>query len=130
MDLIEVVLSGVLAFGQPMSNAPQQTVKHAGLQVLHDDGAASLRLMEASRETVAADGATDTVVRYRDEAYPFEVPRHVRRWGDCGIVETWDEIRLSELPSGKRLVFSVTPRNCFGRTGQPIRTKPILVCTL
>ena len=96
MDLVEVVLSGVLAFGQPMSNAPQQTVKYAGLQVLHDDGAVSLRLKEVSRETSAAEGATDTVVRYRDEAYPFEVTRRVRRWGDCGVVETWDEIRHGE----------------------------------
>ena len=68
MDLVEVVLSGVLAFGQPMSNAPQQTVKYAGLQVLHGDGAASLRLKEVSRETAdGAEGAKHTVVALKDE---------------------------------------------------------------
>ena len=103
MTAIEIALAGYLAFGQLTGNYYESIVKHSGLQVIHADGAVTLRLMELGRETREEGGTETTVVRLRDEHYPFEVTRHVRTWGDCGAVETWAEIRHSE-PGPVRLV--------------------------
>ena len=50
MNGVEIALAGCLAFGQLIPQGQQEIVKHAGLQVLHADGAVTLRLKEADRE--------------------------------------------------------------------------------
>ena len=50
MTGVEIALAGYLAFGQLIPQGQQEIVKHAGLQVLHADGAVTLRLKEADRE--------------------------------------------------------------------------------
>ena len=96
MNALDIVLSGYLVFGQLIPSGQQEIVKHAGLQVIHADGAVTLRLKELSRKSVAFEGGTDTVIELRDEHYPFYVKRHVRSWNDCAAVETWVEIRHEE----------------------------------
>ena len=103
MTALEIAMAGYLAFGQPTGNYYEAITKHAGLQVVHSDGAVTLRLVEAGREELAADGANTIVVRLKDELYPFEVARYIRSWGDCAAVETWAEIRHFE-PGPVRLV--------------------------
>ena len=44
MNGVEIALAGYLAFGQLIPQGQQEIVKHAGLQVLHADGAVTLRL--------------------------------------------------------------------------------------
>lgn len=96
MNGVEIALAGYLAFGQLIPQGQQEIVKHAGLQVLHADGAVTLRLKEAVREKRAEGGAEVTTIRLVDELYPFEVTRYVKSWDDCDAVETWVEIRHSE----------------------------------
>ncbi len=95
MNTVEMALSGYLAFGQLVPGQPE-IVKHAGLQVLHADGAVTLRLREEGSETREEDGAKTTSIRCKDESYPFEVTRFVKSWDDCDAVETWVEIVHSE----------------------------------
>ena len=103
MNGVEIALAGYLAFGQPIPQGQQEIVKHAGLQVLHADGAVTLRLKEAGREKRAEDGAEVTTIRLVDVLYPFEVTRYVKSWNDCDAVETWVEVRHSETgPDGAR----------------------------
>lgn len=47
----EIALAGYLAFGQLIQQGQQEIVKHAGLQVIHADGAVTLRLGEVARDT-------------------------------------------------------------------------------
>ena len=103
MTAFEIAMAGYLAFGQLTGGYYEAITKHSGLQVIHADGAVTLRLAEVGREELAADGAKTIVVRHKDERYPFEVTRYVRTWGDCAAVETWAEIRHSE-PGPVRLV--------------------------
>ena len=103
MTALEIAMAGYLAFGQLTGGYYEAITKHAGLQVIHADGAVTLRLAEVGREELSADGAKTIVVRHKDERYPFEVTRYVRTWGDCAAVETWAEIRHSE-PGPVRLV--------------------------
>ena len=103
MNGVEIALAGYLAFGQLIPQGQQEIVKHAGLQVLHADGAVTLRLKEAGREKRAEDGAEVTTIRLVDELYPFEVTRHVKSWNDCDAVETWVEVRHSETGPVKLL---------------------------
>ena len=103
MTAFEIALAGYLAFGQPTGNYYEAIVKHSGLQVIHADGAVTLRLAEQGREETGGDGAKTVVIRMKDEHYPFEVVRYVKSWDDCAAVETWMEIRHSE-PGPVRLV--------------------------
>ena len=103
MNGVEIALAGYLAFGQLIPQGQQEIVKHAGLQVLHADGAVTLRLKEAGREKRAEGGAEVTTIRLVDELYPFEVTRHVKSWNDCDAVETWVEVRHSETGPVKLL---------------------------
>ena len=103
MNGVEIALAGYLAFGQLIPQGQQEIVKHAGLQVLHADGAVTLRLKETGREKRAEDGAEVTTIRLVDELYPFEVTRHVKSWNDCDAVETWVEVRHSETGPVKLL---------------------------
>ena len=96
MTTIEIALAGYLAFGQLVPHGQQEIVKHAGLQVIHADGAVTLRLMETGREEKSDGAAKLVAIRMKDEHYPFEVVRYVRSWNDCDAVETWVEIRHSE----------------------------------
>ena len=100
MTALEIALAGCLAFGQPTGNYYEAITKHSGLQVIHSDGAVTLRLGDEGcgmwDETVGVDGSKTTVIRMKDEYYPFEVTRYVRTWDDCAAVETWAEIRHSE----------------------------------
>ena len=98
MTALEIAMAGYLAFGQPTGNYYEAVTKHSGLQVIHSDGAVTLRLEELKVENVECkvDGSRTVAIRLRDERYPFEVTRHVRTWGDCGAVETWAEIRHEE----------------------------------
>ena len=99
MTALEIAMAGYLAFGQPTGNYYEAITKHSGLQVVHADGAVTLRLKELKIENVECkvDGSKTTVIHLKDERYPFEVTRHVRTWGDCGAVETWAEIRHEEV---------------------------------
>ena len=94
MTTIKIALAGYLAFGQLTNDKQQEIVKHAGLQVIHADGAVTLRLSETGRyaEPVGEDGSKTVAIRMKDEKYPFEVVRYVKSWSDCGVVETWVEI--------------------------------------
>ncbi len=103
MTALEIAMAGYLAFGQLTGDYHETITKHAGLQVIHADGAVTLRLAEVGREELAADGAKTIVVRLKDEHYPFEVARYIKTWGDCAAVETWAEIRHFE-PGPVRLV--------------------------
>ncbi len=96
MNGMEIALAGYLAFGQLIPKGQQEIVKHAGLQVIHANGAVTLRLKEEAREKKAEPGAETTIIRLRDELYPFEVTRYIKTWADCGAVETWVEIRHTE----------------------------------
>ena len=96
MTTMEIALAGYLAFGQLVPHGQQEIVKHAGLQVIHADGAVTLRLMETGREEKSEGAAKLVAIRMKDEHYPFEVVRYVRSWNDCDAVETWVEIRHSE----------------------------------
>ena len=96
-------MAGYLAFGQPTGNYYEAITKHSGLQVIHADGAVTLRLEEAGREETAEGSSKTVTIRMKDERYPFEVTRHVRLWDDCGAVETWAEIRHEERGTVKLL---------------------------
>lgn len=96
MTTLEIVMAGCLAFGQPTGGIYEAITKHSGLQVIHADGAVTLRLAEVGRDETAENGAKILTIRMKDERYSFEVMRHVRSWDDCGAVETWMDIRHSE----------------------------------
>ena len=59
MTALNIALAGYLAFGQPTGDAYESITKHAGLQVIHADGAVTLRLREeetgGSRSGATAD---------------------------------------------------------------------------
>ena len=105
MTALEIALAGYLAFGQPTGNYYEAIAKHSGLQVIHADGAVTLRLSEEGKEKRTEDGSTVETIRYRDGRYPFEVIRHVKSWNDCAVVETWVDIRHSE-PGPVRLIHA------------------------
>ena len=118
MNLLQVVMAGYLAFGQTLPKGGSTIVKHAGLQVIHSDGAVTLRLVEKGREEVEEKGAKHIVIHLRDEVRPFAVVRHVRKWDDCDAVETWVELRHSE-PGPVRLVRAdsfAAPMDCLAKT--------------
>jgi alpha-galactosidase len=96
MTAWNIALAGYLAFGQVIPSYQKEIVKHAGLQVIHADGAVTLRLKETGREETKTDGGRTLVIRLTDERYPFEVTRFVRSWNDCAAVETWVQIRHGE----------------------------------
>ncbi|MBO7683491.1 MAG: alpha-galactosidase [Kiritimatiellae bacterium] len=98
MNALEMAMAGYLAFGQPTGHYYEAITKHSGLQVIHADGAVTLRLGELGARSceLGADGSKTTVIRLKDERYPFEVTRYVRTWDDCDAVETWAEIRHGE----------------------------------
>ena len=96
MTALEIAMAGYLAFGQPNGNNYEAITKHAGLQVIHADGAVTLRLREEERGKREENGAETTVIRLKDERYPFEVTRYIRTWNDCAAVETWVEVRHEE----------------------------------
>lgn len=99
----EIALSEYLAFGQPTKDYYEAIIKHAGLQVIHADGAVTLRLKELGREETKASSSSLATIRLKDEHYPFEVIRYVKRWNDCAAVETWGEIRHMEAGPVKLL---------------------------
>ena len=96
MTTMEVALSTYLVFGQLIPAGQQEIVKHAGLQVIHSNGAVTLRLKEVARSESEADGAKDLAISYEDEFHPFKVVRHRKSWNDCDVVETWLEISHAE----------------------------------
>lgn len=96
MNVVEIALAGYLAFGQLIPHGQQEIVKHGGLQVIHADGAVTLRLKETSRRETSMEGGKHTVISLEDETRPFTVTRHVRSWNDVEAVETWVELRHSE----------------------------------
>ena len=105
MTALEIAMAGYLAFGQLTGNYYEAITKHSGLQVIHADGAVTLRLREqgtGNGERVVENGygSKTTVIRMKDERYPFEVTRYVRSWNDCAAVETWAEIRHDERGTG------------------------------
>ena len=96
MNLFELLVSSYLAFGQVIPGRQQEIVKYGGVQVIHADGAVTLRLKEVGRDEVPGSGSRHVRIRLKDEHYPFEVTRHVRSWADCDAIETWAEIRHAE----------------------------------
>ena len=50
MTALEIAMAGCLAFGQPTGNYYEAITKHSGLQVIHADGAVTLRLREEGRD--------------------------------------------------------------------------------
>ena len=103
MNLFELLVSSYLAFGQFIPGRQQEIVKYGGLQVIHADGAVTLRLKEVGRDEAASMGSRHVRIRLKDEHYPFEVTQHVRSWDDCDAIETWAEIRHAESGSVKLL---------------------------
>ena len=53
MTALEIAMAGYLAFCQPTGNYYETITKHAGLQVIHSNGAVTLRLAEVGREELA-----------------------------------------------------------------------------
>jgi len=96
MNLFNWLISSYLAFGQLIPQGQQEIVKYGGIQVIHADGAVTLRLKETVREERKETGARHMTVTLRDEHYPFQITRHVRAWDDVAAVETWAEIRHDE----------------------------------
>ena len=96
MSAERIAKGDYLVFGQLTGSYYEAIVKHCGLQVIHADGAVSLRLAEAGREEKSDAASRTTVIRLKDELYPFEVTRHVKTWNDCAAVETWVEVRHGE----------------------------------
>ena len=92
----DIALAGYLAFGQLISQGQQEIVKYAGLQVIHADGAVTLRLHETARREIPEADGRHVAIELKDEAYPFAVTRHVKTWTDCAAVATWVEIRHEE----------------------------------
>ncbi len=103
MTALEIAMAGCLAFGQPTGNYYEAITTHRGLQVIHADGAVTLRLREEGRETREEINGKTNAIRMKDERYPFKLTRYVRTWNDCAAVETWAEIRHFE-PGPVRLV--------------------------
>ena len=87
MTALEIAMAGCLAFGQPTGNYYEAITTHSGLQVIHSDGAVTLRLREAWKERREEDGATIETIRLKDERHPFEVTRYVKTWSDCAARE-------------------------------------------
>ncbi|MCQ2393246.1 MAG: alpha-galactosidase [Kiritimatiellae bacterium] len=92
----QVASEGYLVFGQVIPSHQREIVKHAGLQVIHADGAVTLRLKETGREEKMEGAAKHVVITCQDEVRPFRVVRHILSWPDCGAVETWVEVSHSE----------------------------------
>ena len=63
MTALEIALAGYLAFGQPTGNYYEAITKHSGLQVMHADGAVTLRLEETGREETAEGCAKTVTIR-------------------------------------------------------------------
>ena len=103
MTALEIAMAGYLAFGLTTGDYYEAITKHSGLQVMHADGAVTLRLEETGREETAEGCAKTVTIRMKDERYPLEVTRHVRTWGDCAAIETWAEIRHDERAAIKLL---------------------------
>ena len=96
MTAFEIATAGYLVFGQLSGQHQSDIVKHAGLQVIHADGSVTLRMKETGRDTMQGKGFTTYSITMEDESHPFKLIRRIRRWDDCGIVETWVEIVHSE----------------------------------
>ncbi|MBQ0033435.1 MAG: alpha-galactosidase, partial [bacterium] len=105
MDLNSILYAGYLTvavFGQTIPGS-REVVRQAGLQAIHADGNLSLRIVEDGRSESREGLSTHVCTTYRDESYPFFITRHVVRWDDCGVVETWLDVRHDE-PAPVRLV--------------------------
>ncbi|MBP5509632.1 MAG: alpha-galactosidase [Kiritimatiellae bacterium] len=96
MTGFDIAMAWLLSFGQVMPSAQREIVKHAGLQVVHADGAVTLRLKETGRTETAVEGGRLSTVNLKDEYYPVYVTRYVKTWNDCDAVETWYEVRHDE----------------------------------
>ena len=97
MDINTILTAGYLlvaVYGQPEGS--REIVRYAGVQTLHADGSATLRIQETGKEEKRDGAATHQTVTYRDEVYPFFITRHFVRWDDCDVVETWIDIRHDE----------------------------------
>ena len=58
MNGVEIALAGYLAFGQLIPQGQQEIVKHAGLQVLHADGAVTRKVVIPPGKWLADDDKT------------------------------------------------------------------------
>jgi len=103
MTGFDIAMAGLLSFGQVIPSAQKEIVKHSGLQVIHADGAVTLRLKETGRTESAIEGGRVVTVNLQDEHYPVYITRYVRTWNDCDAVETWYELRHEE-PGPVRLL--------------------------
>ena len=120
MTGIAIALAGYLAFGQLIPQGQQEIVKYGGLQVIHADGAVTLRLKETDRTETAEPDGRHIAICLRDEAYPFAVTRHVKGWNDCAVVETWVEIRHDEKGPVK-LLRADSFASALAVTNAPVR---------
>ena len=97
MDINTILTAGYLlvaVYGQPQG--AREIVRYAGVQALHADGAATLRIQELGKDEKREGAASHQTVSYKDELYPFFITRHFVRWDDCDVVETWIDIRHDE----------------------------------
>ena len=122
MTTLEIALAGYLVFGQVFQNEKNQgeIVRYAGLQAVHADGAVTLRLVETGRTETFADGSRTVSIAMRDEDYPFEAVRHVKCWDDCGVVETWLELRHEE-PGPVKLLHADSFASRISGAGKSVR---------
>ena len=77
MTALEIAMAGCLAFGQPTGDYYEAITKHSGLQVVHADGAVTLRLKELKIENVECkvDGSKTTVIH-------LKAVQDVSKWRD------------------------------------------------
>lgn len=120
----EIAMSRLLTFGHVIPYGQQEIVKHAGLQIVHADGAVTLRLKEVGRSDAEVKGGRLYTVRLKDEFYPVYVTRYVKTWDDCEAVETWYEIRHEESAPIKLI-----KADSFAAT-IPCKAKTVKVLTL
>ena len=70
MTALEIAMAGYLAFGQLTGDYYEAITKHAGLQVVHSDGAVTLRLADAGTRVRACEiteGHVRVEMRLREE---------------------------------------------------------------
>lgn len=96
MGITNIVLSGFLAFGQPVRVGQHDMNRYGGIQAIHVDGTTTVRLNETGRTDTDENGARHLTVAYRDADYPLYLVQHIVCHSDCEVVEVWTEIRHEE----------------------------------
>ena len=120
MTAAEIALAACLAFGNRAgSGFLGDIVKHAGLQAIHADGSVTLRMEVSDRSETDEAGSKTYRTVFRDACHPFEATRFVKEWKDCGVVETWYELRHDE-PGAVKLLKADSFAHGFDTAADPV----------